>query len=174
MNHAQHSGRILSIYLVSRGFAAIAFEGPLAPVDWAVKEVKGREKNARCLDAIGKIIEHCQPDTLVIEDYTEKGSRRSARIRRLYRALETLAQYHNLELHRCSYRKVRQTFAKAGADTKYEVAQVIAKLLPPFAHRMPPLRRAWMSEDLRMSLFDAAAQALVFFHAKIDEVPPTT
>lgn len=171
MNHAHSGGRVLSIFLVARGFAAVLFEGPLSPVDSSVRDIRGREKNARCLDAIAKLIEHSQPDTLVIEDYGARGARRSARLRRLYRAIETLAQYHNLDLYHCPQQAVRQAFAKGGAGTKYEIAQVIAKLLPSLAYRMPRPRKTWMNEDLRMSLFDAAAQALVFFHADVGEVP---
>lgn len=173
MSHAHTGGRVLSIYLFSRGFSAVVFEGPLSPVDRVICEIRGREKNARCLDAIAKFIEECQPDTLLIEDYTVTGAGRSARLRRLYRAIETLAQYYNLDLRRCSRKAVKQAFAKAGAATKYEIAQVVAKLLPALAYHMPRPRKAWMSEDLRMSLFDAAAQALVFFHADIDDVPRT-
>ena len=163
MNHAHWSGLVLSIYPTTRGFAYALFEGPMSPVDWGVKEVRGPRKNARCLDRISKIIERYQPDTLVIEDCFQKDSRRSARIRRLNRATETIARSQAIDVFSYSRPQVRQCFEKVGASTKYEIAHAISRLIPALSHRMPPTRKAWMSEDARMSLFDAASLAWAFY-----------
>jgi hypothetical protein len=42
----------------------------------------------------------------------------------------------------------------------------IAKRFPELALRLPRFRKPWMSEDYRMSIFDAAGFALAFYSAQ--------
>jgi Holliday junction resolvasome RuvABC endonuclease subunit len=159
MNTKRGENLVLSLYPTSRGFAFVLLEGPESPVDWGVKDVKGRKKNSDTLDTIQKLFEQYEPEVVVIENTNEKGSRRSARIRRLYRSIEHLATSRSAEVYRYSRRDTRATFALVGAVTKYEIAKAIAQQIPAFAHRLPRLRKLWMSEDPRQSLFDAIALA---------------
>ncbi len=177
MTHANPQSLVLSIYPFSRGFSFALFEGPESPFDWGVKEIKEKHKNTKTLDEIRKIIDRYGPEVLVIEDTTGKDSRRTSRIRNLYLMLVHLAEAECLELHRCSKAEVKACFASVGANTKYEIAKAIATQIPAFAHRIPRLRRIWMSEDPRQSLFDAAALGLTYFARHIkspyaDDVSP--
>lgn len=171
MNHAHWSGRVLAIHVTTRGVTYTLFEGPLAPVDWEIKSVRGPEKNAMCLTLVGKIIDRYQPDVLVIEDCQGSGSRRSKRIRRLYRAIETVARAQAIDIYRYSRSQVRTCFKSAGAVTKHEIAIAIAKIIPAFEHRLPPIRKPWMSEDARMGLFDAASLAMTFYSQSEENLP---
>jgi len=163
MTNPTWQGLVLSVYATPRGFAFVLFEGPLSPVDWGVKVIPGPNKNARCVDGIAKLIDMYQPDAVVIEDCAAVGSRRSSRIRRLYRAIEAWASNQTIETYRFSRNLIRETFSRLGAFTKHEIAEVIAKHVPAFEHRLPPMRRLWMSEDSRMWLFDATALTFTFF-----------
>lgn len=158
---------VLAVYPFSRGFAFVLFEGPESPFDWGVKEVKGPNKNARTLAEIRHLLDRYRPEVLVIEDTSGKESRRTSRIRKLYRALAHLAQAEYVDLCRFSPANVKACFASVGASTKYEIAKAIATQIPAFAHRLPRLRRVWMSEDPRQSLFDAAALGLTYFARNI-------
>jgi len=155
---------VMSVYATTRGFAFALFESPLSPVDWGVKEIPGPKKNARCLESVTKLIEAYRPDVVVIENCTAPDSRRSSRIRSLYRSIEALATRHAIETRSYSRDEVREAFGKFGAVTKEQIAEVIAKHLPEFEHRQPPVRRPWMSEDSRMGLFDATAFIFTFFN----------
>lgn len=166
MTHENSQNLVLSIYPFSRGFAFVLFEAPESPFDWGVKEIREKHKNTKTLDAIKKIIDRYRPEVLVIEDTTGKDSRRTSRIRKLYRMLVHLAEAEYVELRRCSKTEVKACFASVGASTKYEIARAIATQIPAFAHRIPPLRKIWMSEDSRQSLFDAAALGLTFYCLK--------
>jgi hypothetical protein len=46
---------------------------------------------------------------------------------------------------------------------KHRIAETIAGHIPALKLYVPPARKAWMSEDARMGIFDAAALAWVFF-----------
>ena len=50
--------------------------------------------------------------------------------------------------------------------TKREIAEAIVREFPELEPRLPPVRKIWMSEDVRMSIFDAAALAITFFDKK--------
>ena len=154
---------MLAIYPFSRGFAFVLFEGPESPFDWGVKEIKEKHKNTKTLDAIKKLIDRYRPEVLVIEDTDGKESRRTSRIRKLYRMLVHLAAVEYVDVRRCSREEVTKCFASIGARTKYEIAKAIAAQIPAFLHRMPLFRKPWMSEDPRQSLFDAAALGLTYY-----------
>lgn len=167
MNQKTNYNLVLSVYPTSRGYAFVLFEGPQSPHDWGVKEIRKKNKNEQTLKSIHALIERYRPDYLIIEDHTEHGSRRSSRIRRLYRMIAHLAETEQVELFRYSRRAIWECFEPVGARTKYEIAQAIALQIQAFAHRLPRVRKIWMSEDPRQSLFDAAALGMVFYQADL-------
>ena len=94
------------------------------------------------------------------------------RIEKLYRMLSNLTNAEAIELYRYPDSAVKQFFGSVGAVTKYEIAQAIGMQIPAFAHRMPRIRKPWMSADPRQSLFDAAAIGLVFYASR-QSIPPS-
>jgi len=167
MKNVQSQNLVLSIYPFSRGFAFVFFEGPANPFDWGVREIKDQYKNAKAIDEIKKLVNQYRPELLVIEDTSDKDSRRNSRIRKLYRMLVHLAAVEYIDLCRYTKVQIKECFASVGATTKYEIAKAIATQIPAFAHRIPPVRKPWMSDDPRQSLFDAAALGLTYFAQNI-------
>lgn len=167
MTRRTHPPFILSVYPTSHGFAFVLFEGPEAPFDWGVKDIREKKKNTKILDDVRTIIERYHPEILVIEDTSMRHVRRVARIKRLYRMLRHLADVEQLDVHRYTRGDIRACFAPVGAVTKYEIAQAIATQIPAFAHRLPRVRKLWMSEDPRQSLFDAAALGLTYYARQV-------
>jgi len=159
----QRYNLVMSIYPNTRGFAFVLFEGPLSPVDWQVVEVRGRNKNRRCLQAIARLFGRYEPDVLVLQDTGESGTRRARRIRDLNEGIEVLAETQSIPIFRYSRDEVRECFAGAGAITKSAIAEAIAKRIPMFERFVPPVRKIWMSEDARAGLFDAIGLVLTFF-----------
>ena len=174
MTNANPQNLVLSIYPFTRGFAFVLFEGPGSPFDWGVKEIKEKHKNTKTLDDIKTLIDRYRPEVLVIEDTSNGESRRTSRIRRLYRVLVHLAVAEYIDLCRLKKSQIKECFGLVGAGSKYEIAQAIAIQIPAFAHRIPPFRKPWMSDDLRQALFDAAALGLAFYALRghpSDEIP---
>jgi len=160
---------VLAVYLSTRGFGFVLFEGPLSPVDWGVKDVRRSGKNDACLLAIAKMLERYRPGILVLQDTSERGTPRARRIRHLNVAIAELAESVGIERIAFSRSEVMRAFANVGALNKRQVAETIARKIPAFERYLPPVRKPWMSEDSRMSLFDAAALALTFFQSPCDE-----
>ena len=61
---------------------------------------------------------------------------------------------------------IRSFYSRFGARTKHERAKLIAEQFPEFEPQLPAPRKIWMSEDPRMSIFEAAALALVYWYGK--------
>ena len=155
--------RVLAIDPSTRGFGFAVLEGPERLIDWGVKETKAN-KNAKSLKLIEDLIDRYQPTVLVVEDYDGKGSRRCGRIQGLINDISKLALKRKVKVRRVSRVKVKQVFSESGAKNKYEIAVAIANRFPELAPRLPRFRKPWMSEDYRMSIFDAVAFGIAFFH----------
>lgn len=155
--------RVMAIDPITRGFGFVVFEGPEQLVDWAVVETK-EDKENRGLRRVADLLVRYRPDVLVLEDPTGRGSRRCARVRKLLDKVERLADRESVVVRRFSRVRVRRAFSISDAKTKYEIAVVIAKQFPELVPRLPRFRKPWMTEDDRMSLFDAASFALSYFH----------
>src|SRR6266496_6608456 len=153
--------RVLAIDPSTRGFGFAVLEGPNRLIDWGVKETKVN-KNARSLKLIDDLIERYQPNVVVVEDYAGKGSRRCRRIQGLIKDISKLASKRNIKVRSFSRAKVKQAFSESGAVNKQEIAVTIANRFPELAPRLPRFRKPWMSEDYRMSIFDAVALALTY------------
>lgn len=172
MSRRQHDELVLSLYPTYRGITYTLFEAPLTPIDWGLKHVKGKDKNARSLEIVMQLCKTLRPDTLVIEKSEPGVSRRTDRIRRLHALISGFAEAENLTLVRYERATVKQTFREAGAISRREIAQAIASYIPAFEHRMPRVNKLWQSEDLRLSIFDAAALALTHFAVVPEEAEP--
>ena len=153
--------RVLAIDPSTRGFGFAVLEGPNRLIDWGVKETK-TDKKRRTLKLIHDLIDQYQPNVIVVEDYEGKGSHRCRRVRELIEDISKLAAKQEIKVRRFSRAKVKQAFSESGAVNKYEIAQTIANRFPELAPRLPRFRKPWMSEDYRMSIFDAVALALIF------------
>ena len=153
---------MLAIYPNSRGFAFAAFEGPLAPYDWGVKEVRGSDRNRRCLRAVEKLLKRLDPSLIVLQDMTPQGTRRARRIKSLNAEIAKFAAKCGFPVFAYSRDRVREAFEGPEA-TKETIAQAISKHIPAFERHLPPARTPWKSDDARMGLFDAAALAITFF-----------
>jgi Holliday junction resolvasome RuvABC endonuclease subunit len=166
MNHAYRKDIcVLAIDPSTRGFGFAVLEGPNRLIDWGVKETK-KNKNTRTLKLIEDLIDRYQPNVIVVEDYAGKGSRRCRRIQALINDISKLAAKRKIKVRSFSRVKVKQAFFESGAVNKYEIASAIAKRFPELAPRLPRYRKPWMSEDYRMSIFDAVALAVTVFFRK--------
>jgi hypothetical protein len=161
----QETSRILVIHPNVRGFGYVVFEGEKRLIDWGLK-IATHDLNARCLGLLEDLINRYTPDLIVIEDRTTKSSRRRQRVKYLLARIVKLSAKREIECRHISRLATRETFAQFGSRSKYQIASTIAKQLPELAPWLPRLRKPWMSEDTRISIFAAAAMALTLFAAK--------
>jgi RNase H-fold protein (predicted Holliday junction resolvase) len=162
--------RVLAIDPSTRGFGFAVLEGLDQLIDWGVKETK-KNKNAKSLELIEDLIDRYLPRVIVVEDYAGKGSRRCRRIQLLINDISKLAAKRKIKLRSFSRAKIKQTFSESDVSNKHKIAVAIANRFPELAPRLPRFRKPWMSEDYRMSIFDAVAFAVTFSCLKSEEEP---
>jgi len=166
MTQTSRYNLVAAIHLNSRGFGFVLFEGPLAPLDWGIAEARGKEKRETLLARVDTLFARYQPNVVVLQDMSERGTHRPHRIRHLNEAIVEIGERYGFPVLFFSRAEVRQCFAYMGAVTKDTIAAAIAKHIPAFERFLPPPRKLWNSEDARMGIFDAAALALTFFQLK--------
>jgi Holliday junction resolvasome RuvABC endonuclease subunit len=167
MNYAKSDARdrVLAIHPVTSGFGWVIFSSPLSSIDWGVVTIKGKkeDRNGRCLERFGKLLDQFQPAVLVVEQFEGRPSRRSKRIQRLGRAFLRLAQTRGIEEYVYSRNEIASAFEPFGVKTRRQTAATIATHIDAFGHLLPPTRKIWQPENPRSSLFDAAALAIAYF-----------
>ncbi len=163
MGNSQNAERILAIDPTPYGFAYAVLEGPERLIDWGTAWVNAKEMNAGNLNRLRKLLEFYEPNVLVLEDPEGDGSCRCERIRRLLRGCRKLATERRVRVRGFSRAQVRSAI---GVYTKEAIAWRVAARFTELAHRLPPHRKIWMSEDPRMNLFDAMSFALTYFALK--------
>lgn len=151
--------RLLAIDPSPRGFGFAVLEEPLRLVDWGLVHV-GAQKNRESFRRFEDLVQLYAPDVLVVEDCADPGCRRRERARALIAEIMEYGSFFDLEVRRIAWQRVRESVGMSPDATKEEVAANVAATFPELAHRLPPHRKLWMSEDPRMSLFDALALAI--------------
>jgi len=156
--------RVLAIDPCTQGFGFAVLEGSDRLIDWGLKYIP-RRAPSEYRRQIMTLIEHYQPEGLILEDCAGPGSRRCRRIRHLIAQLATLAAAQGVVVYTVAPAQVRHALA---ARTKHHLALAVVRQFPELLPRFPPRRKVYMSEDPRMNIFDAAALALAFFRAGPD------
>jgi hypothetical protein len=158
--------RVLAIDPTTKGFAFVIFEGSDLLLDWGLSDVKPDRKNALCLMRIESLLSRYVPDVVVLEACDGRGSHRRRRVRSLIRSIRGLAARKGFRSRAFSRAEIRRAFAALAKATKHPIAVEIAQRFPELTARLPRVRKPWMSEDERMSIFDAAAMALTYFETR--------
>lgn len=97
-----------------------------------------------------------------MEDWKAKGARRRGRIPALLQGICELAERRRARICRIPREEILTSFGMERRVNKRKVAEAAARLYPELASHLPPVRKPWMSEDPRSSIFDAAALVLTF------------
>ncbi len=118
-----------------------------------------------CLRRVTRLIEQYDPQVIVIEDTRAKNSRRCKRVQELLNGIVQLGKGKGFRTKLIASPQVKKTFADSGASTKEEIAGVLSARYPELLQHLPPHRKCWMSEDVRMSIFDAAALGYAFLNS---------
>lgn len=163
--------RIVAVDPTSHGFGFVVLEDPSTLIDWGHVHVEP-DAHEKCMELIARIFTQYVPYAVVTEDWDNKESRRCVRVRKLLEEVARFVEDSDARAVRFSWPDVKKTFIPDGTITKQEMAQIIALEFPELSYRLPPPRKLWMSEDDRMSIFDAAALALTFYYPE-GEVRPS-
>lgn len=177
MNKQQKQSKPLRMALAvdptTKGFAFVVIEDGLL-VDWGVRHA-GPIKTSGSLKKLRLLLRQFTPDMLVLEDVNHNSSRRWRRIRQLIGIFAREARRHRVIIRRVTRKEVQRYFAGHSVQiTKHRVALALAERFPELRERLPRVRKVWMTEDERMSIFDALAMAMVVTELRDDSSPKVT
>lgn len=154
--------RILAIDPIHKGLGYAVFEPPRHLVACGISRVKG-DKQTGAVAKFEKLLTDFRPDTVVLEDTKAPGSRRRHRVRELIKKLATCASDRGVTVGSVSRSAVIECFSSPDERaTKYSIAKWLVETFPELCLKLPKPRRAWDSEDERMSVFDALALAVTY------------
>src|SRR5438034_5594720 len=91
---------VLAIYPQTSGFAFVLFKGWDAPLDFGAYEVRGGDKNARCLKRAEALLALHSPDVLVLQQMLRSDTHRAPRIQQLNRNIAELAKSYNIAVRK--------------------------------------------------------------------------
>lgn len=154
--------RVMAISIASGRVGYAVLEGPQFLIDWGVLDVRGVNDKER----ISKIVETIAwnlPDILVLEDVKAKGCMKGARSRVLIKRIKSESSLRAIDTVMISRMDVRCLFAPLHGHNKDVIARTVANHFPELLRALPRERRPWDAEQYRMTLFEAASYALVYF-----------
>jgi len=141
----------------SQGVAFVWFRGGELR-DFAIRYV-GSEPEKQ-LAVIEEILATTQADVLVLEDWKDARCRRAPDVKRLFSDTAARATAGSIEVGCVAQAEVRDRNRRRGLKTKEAVAAAVAQSLPELRRLVPARRKAWMSEDPRVNIFDAVSLVL--------------
>jgi hypothetical protein len=156
--------RVLGIDPFSCGVGFSVVEVGVGLVDWGLRTT-GKPDNRKAVFAVEKLIDRFKPDVLALEDWEAAGARRCERIEILLNLIAN-GKWEGIRVRLVSLREIRALGPLPDMSTKYGRASFFADQLPELQAFLPPVRKPWMSEDNRMSIFDAVGFALACLPAK--------
>ncbi len=120
-----------------------------------------------CLEQrFARILQAYIPSIVIIRTVSDRPSepKRLA----ILKGIKNQTKQHEIEVVRKGPAAIRRHFGRRNANTKYEIAQAVTTILPELAWKLPRKRRAWETENHRMSIFDAAAAVVAFVESGDD------
>jgi hypothetical protein len=160
--------RVLAIDPYSRGVGFVVLEND-SLIEWGLKRTKTAD-NAKAVGIVASLVTRYRPDVLAVEDSNADGARRCGRVRQLLRTVAS-GEGKRLRVRRVRRRELLGIGPPTRTGTKYARASYIAERFPELLAVLPPFRKVYMPEDVRMAIFDAAGFALACFKTARNSAP---
>jgi len=155
--------KVLAVYPNSKGYAYVLMQGPLIILTKRMVSVSPVD-NTRIINDIKTLIrEHC-PNAFIIENPKCKYSRKGVRGNQLLRSLVLCAKYQKIGVYSYSREDIRLVFEIWKAQTKYEIAEVIAKNIKSFRILLYSKPRYPDSQKYLTAIFDAVSLGITHYY----------
>jgi len=164
MKNLNDKRAILGIDPTKRGLAFVYFEGGRL-IDWGIRHAGGETAD---FDAVFRL---CPADVVVLEDPDAEGSERRPSMRTVLSRLARAAERRGIVVVKVSRYAVRRGWIERGITRKHSAAKMIAEDFPALEAFLPrPRIKAYMDEDARVQIFDAASLVLHAFGTTDDSL----
>lgn len=166
--------KVLAIDLRHRRFGYAVYEGHRDLLDWGVRVY--RSTGEQEIELLGKrllsLFQLFEPSIVVLKRERWDLSKSNELMRSLVETVEDLARMRSIQIKLVREADLRETFRPFECRSREEIAEVLTRIFPPLAVSLPPKRRRWESEHPRMTVFDAIALGLSYWHRPSSDPPP--
>jgi RNase H-fold protein (predicted Holliday junction resolvase) len=164
--------RILAIDLRHRRFGFAVYEGHRMLLDWGVRAypVINDDESSIAIKRLRTLISMFGPVAIVIKRERWEKRETNANMQKLIDAFESEAFARLIPIRLIREQDIRSTFVNFGCTTREENAAALARIFPELAWDLPAKRRTWQPEHSRMTVFDALAIGLAYWHHPHEEI----
>lgn len=165
--------RLLALSLRARRFGYAMFEGTTL-LDYGICSCAPgvNATGAVAAKRIDGIIRLLHPTVIVIRQQRRPRDRARLDSQSVLKSIRRIAQAHGIDVDCILEDELIAAFAPFHANTKYEVASVVARLFPELLPKLPSPRKAWQPEREIMALFDAVAVGVVHIEKRRGQLLP--
>jgi hypothetical protein len=151
------SVRYIGVNIRSSSFAFVLVEGGTV-LDSGIRKCELPQYHDCLRRRFDRILQTYTPSATIISFSLTRGL--NPRQRAVGRGIKAAIADRGVEVIIARPAVICRYFDRFNAETKYQIAQVVAEIFPELAWKLPPKRRAWQHETARMSIFDAAAAVI--------------
>jgi len=157
---------VLAIDIRHRRLGYAVFQGHRTLLDWGqrVYPAVGEVEHALALRRLSKLLEMVRPNVVVLKRERWDRAQMDTHLANVMTAVEDEARRHSVPICLIDENVVRSTFSTFGCETRRDIAAVAASIFPELLPSVPPKRKPWQAEHPRMSVFDAIALGVAYWH----------
>jgi len=163
---------VLALDLRHRRFGFAVFQGHKILLEWGqrVYPAVGDTERELAQRRIAKLLDGFVPDLILLKQERWDRGHRNAHLIQPLTALQDEAQRHRIPIRLIHGSTVRSAFSVFGCDTKSDIAATLASFYPELLRSVPPQRKPWESEHPRMTIFDAVALGVAYWHRESNHI----
>jgi len=167
--------RVLAVDLRHRRLGYAVFEGRRTLVDWGVRvyPAVGEKETKLAQRKVELLIKMHFPSAIAIKSKRWEKAISNMHMKRVVEAVEQAALSYSVQICVMPQETITTWFQSLGCTTKDDIASSLARMFPELTLDLPPKRHAWQSEHPRMTVFDAIALGLIYWHQP-GMIPPFT
>ena len=156
-----HAAKILAIEMCPARFGFVVFDGPVALIDWGVRNFSSR---GGLREKISALVTLHAPTRIVIRCRHSASEEARARTRVAAAAARDEMRRQRVEIENVRTKEVSDFFlSRHHCRTKHQTATKIADWFVELSSKLPAERKKWQSEPYAIAVFDAAATAITYF-----------
>ena len=157
---------VLAIDIRHRRFGYALFEGHGIILDWGqrVYPTVGDAERALAQKRLSKLMAVRQPNLIVVRRERWERAVSDSNLTNPVMAVRSEAEARSIPIYLIDQDAIQTTFSRFECETREDIAAALASIFPELLRSLPPKRKPWKAEHPRMSIFDAVALGVAYWH----------
>ncbi len=163
---------VLAIDLRHRRLGYAAFQGHRTLLEWGQRyyPAVGDAEREIAERRLSKLLSGIAPDLILLKQERWDRAHTDVHLANPIAALQGEAVRRSVPIRLIQDNAIREAFEMFGCRTKPEIAATLASIFPELLSNIPPPRKVWQAEHPRMSVFDAIALGVAYWHREQNQI----